>query len=131
MGGRGSSASGKSFRQTYQTVGVIAGVKVLRPLPPLHGKLPEESHRSNAYILLDDQGKFRMLRRYDNHHLLRLELAYHPERRLDPSGQDILHLHRYPSDNFGKRTPARLLAEREYRRFKRFFGEELRWTIKK
>ena len=55
------------------------GIPVLQPLPPLHGRLPEESHTSNAYILLHPDGTFRMLRWYDKRHLLRMELDYHPE----------------------------------------------------
>ena len=129
MGGRGMNASGRTFEETYRTVGHIGGIPVLQPLPPLHGRLPEESHTSNAYILLHPDGTFRMLRWYDKQHRLRMEIAYHREPSLDPSGA-ILHLHSYHPGDFSKRK-TRLLTERDYRRFRRFFGKELKWTTKK
>ena len=106
------------------------GIPVLQPLPPLHGRLPEESHTSNAYILLHPDGTFRMLRWYDKRHLLRMELDYHPEPTLSKDRLPILHIHRYRPNDFNERPP-RLLTEREYRRFRRFLGKQLRWTIKK
>lgn len=126
MGGRGTFAAGRKVAQTYQAVGSIEGVKILHPLAPLHGKLPEESHSSNAYILLDKEGNFRMFRWYDKRHRLRMELAYHREPALAPNASRILHIHRYRPGDFRGRTP-RLLTAREYNRFKRFFKEELRW----
>lgn len=131
MGGRGTYALGKTVKQCYETIGHLSGLPILRPIAPLHGKLPEESHRSKGYILQDENGRFRMLRLYNRHHLLRWEIAYHPERMLDSTGEPILHIHTYPPNDFRNRTPARLLTELEYKRFNRFFGEDLRWTIKK
>lgn len=113
MGGRGMNASGRTFKETYRTVGHIGGIPVLQPLPPLHGRLPEESHTSNAYILLHPDGTFRMLRWYDKRHHVRVEIAYHPEGELGSPRLPILHLHRYPADMSGKRVK-RLLTKREY-----------------
>lgn len=47
MGGRGTFASGNNVAYTYETVGKIAGVKIIRPIDRTKSlKLPEESHSS-------------------------------------------------------------------------------------
>ncbi len=94
MGGRGTYASGINVAYTYQTICKIAGVKVLIGLNGKHS-LPEESHSSSAYIKLDRFGNFYELRLYDKDHYLYFELAYHPERKIDPSGKPVLHYHTY------------------------------------
>ena len=47
MGGRGTFASGKNVAYSYETVGKIEGVKVLKGIGQARG-LPVESHSSNA-----------------------------------------------------------------------------------
>lgn len=57
MGGRGTFAAGNIVAYTYETIGKIAGVKVLAGLNGKHG-LPEEAHSSRAYIALKPDGTF-------------------------------------------------------------------------
>ena len=92
MGGRGTFASGNNVAYTYKTVGKINGVKVLQPQNSNNAlKLPEESHSSTAYLLLDKNGVFRQYREYNDRHEVVLEIGYHNEPVL---GQDkILHAH--------------------------------------
>ncbi len=52
MGGRGTFVSGKKVAYTYETVGKIDGVKILKGILGKHG-LPEEAHSSSAYIFLN------------------------------------------------------------------------------
>ena len=126
MGGRGSFAQGVSVPYSYQTVGYVDGVKVLVGTGNQHG-LPAESHSSMAYIKLSGNGAFREMRFYDKDHFLVKEIAFHPEKDLDPSRQAILHVHEYARDDFDHRTK-RLLRASEYRKYKRFFkGGVKRW----
>lgn len=53
MGGRGTYAAENNVAYTYETIGKIAGVKVLSGLNGKHG-LPEEAHSSRAYIKLSE-----------------------------------------------------------------------------
>ena len=64
MGGRGTFAAGNSVPFTYETVGKIAGVKVLQGLEGKHS-LPEEAHSSRAYIKLKPDGTFHEMRFYE------------------------------------------------------------------
>lgn len=85
MGGNGTFALGKMAQYRWETVGKIEGVKVLELKDRgLSRKLPEEAHSSRMYIQLHDDGTFSQLRIYDKWHRLRVEIGYHPERRLDP-----------------------------------------------
>ena len=104
MGGRGTYAAGNNVAYTYETIGKIAGVKVLSGLNGKHG-LPEEAHSSRAYIKLKRDGTFHEIRLYDKDHYLTFELAFHPEPNLDPSRKPILHYHLY--DRFFERTEPR------------------------
>ena len=36
-----------------------------------------------------------MYREYDDNHYLRFEIAYHPEKNIDPSRKPVLHIHEY------------------------------------
>ncbi len=121
MGGRGTYASGNNTPYSYETVGKIDGVKILQKLDKkASGGLPEEAHSSSAYILLNKDGNFRMYREYDDNHYLRFEIAYHPEKNIDPSRKPVLHAHDYKPDNFSDRV-ARPLTKAEYEKYKKFF----------
>ena len=85
MGGRGTFASGKNVAYTYETVGKIEDVKVLKGLGGRHS-LPEEAHSSSAYIKLKPNGTFHEMRIYDKEHYLVAEIAYHPEPKLTGNG---------------------------------------------
>lgn len=128
MGGRGTFASGNPAPYTYETVGTIDGVKVLRGIGDKHD-LPVEAHSSGAYIQLYPDRNFKMLRLFDSEHYLVKEIAYHPESTLDKSRKPILHIHEYPvHDDFSKRT-TRLMTEDEYNAFKKYFGGVDRWKL--
>ena len=94
MGGRGTFAAGNIVAYVYRTVGKIEGVKVLVGLNGKHG-LPEEAHSSRAYIKLKPDGTFHEMRIYDKDHYLKYEIAYHPEKNIDPSRNPVLHYHVY------------------------------------
>lgn len=121
MGGRGTFANGNKVAYTYETVDKIEGIKVLEKLDKnASGGLPEEAHSSSAYIMLNKDGEFRMYREYDDKHYLRFEIAYHPEKSIDPSRKPVLHVHEYKPDNFQDRN-ARPLTSEEYKKYKKYF----------
>lgn len=117
MGGRGTFAAGNSAPFTYETVGKIAGVKVLQGLEGKHG-LPEEAHSSRAYIKLKPDGTFHEMRFYDKDHYLLFEIAYHPEPHIDPSRAPVLHYHLY--DRLFNRSDAFKLTKPMKRHFKKY-----------
>lgn len=121
MGGRGTFAAGNSVAYRYETTDKIDGIKVLQKLDKrASGGLPEEAHSSSAYIMLNKEGKFRVYREYDNNHYLKFEIAYHPEKNIDPSRKPVLHVHEYQPGDFSNR-PARPLTKNEYEKYKKFF----------
>jgi len=127
MGGKGTYAIGNNVGYTYQTVGKIDGVKVLKGMGNLHD-LPVEAHSSAAYIKLKPNGEFSMMRFYDKSHYLVKEIAYHPEKYLDSSRKPILHIHEYEPGNLNNRQK-RLLIAQEYEKYKKYFGDNLRWKV--
>ena len=62
----------------------------------------------------------RMYREYDENHYLRFEIAYHPEKNIDPSRKPVLHVHEYKPDDFSNRK-ARPLTKEEYEKYKKYF----------
>lgn len=127
MGGRGTFAAGNPVPYSYETVGDIEGVKVLQGLNGKHG-LPESSHFSNAYIKLKKDGTFHEMRIYDNDHILRMEIAYHPEKILTGNNHiPVLHYHTY-DDRFSMnetgaffRSPAHRLPDELEKKYKKYF----------
>ena len=92
MGGRGTFASGNTVPYTYNTVGKIDGVKVLKPMDSSKSlKLPEEAHSSSSYVLLDKDNVFHQYREYNANHEVVLEIGYHHEKSLGKG--DVLHIH--------------------------------------
>lgn len=121
MGGRGTFATGNNVAYSYKTIDTIDGIKVLKKINEnASAGLPEEAHSGNAYIMLNTKGQFRMYREYDENHYLRFEIAYHPEKHIDPSRKPVLHVHEYKPDNFSDRA-ARPLTNAEYIKYKKFF----------
>ena len=120
MGGRGTFASGRDVAYTYETVGYIEGVKILRGVNKNVLGLPAEAHSSGAYIQLHPDGKFKMYREYDKEHFLTKEIACHPEFKLTGHHNPVLHIHEYKRDNFTERKP-RLLTQNEYEKYKKYF----------
>ena len=119
MGGRGTFASGNNVAYNYETVGKIAGVKVLKGIGGKHS-LPEEAHSSQAYIKLKSDGTFHEMRIYDKDHYLTHEIAYHGEHNISGNREEkVLHIHEY--DRNFHRTTARLLTDEEYKRYKKYF----------
>ncbi len=120
MGGRGTFAVGNTVAYTYETVGFIEGVKVLKGLNGKHG-LPEEAHSSTAYIKLKPDGTFHEMRIYDEEHYLMKEIAFHPEPELNNGNRkdNVLHIHEYQRDNFKDRKP-RLLRPEETEMYRKY-----------
>ncbi len=129
MGGRGTFASGNSVAYSYETVGKIEGVKVLKGIGGKHS-LPEEAHSSSAYIKLKPDGTFHEMRIYDKDHYLVAEIAYHAEYKFTGNNHEpILHIHEYDRNNFDDR-PSRRLTKEEYDRYKKYFkgiSENAKW----
>lgn len=121
MGGRGTYASGIKAKQLYKQVAIIGGIKVLAPSDSkLALKLPEESHKSKSYILLDSKGKFKQYREYNKNHKVIIDIDYHFEPKY---GKKILHIHEYSKAGVENRDKAkmRLLSDDELRKFKKLF----------
>lgn len=121
MGGRGTFATGKKVSYSYKTVAMINGVKVLEGFSGKHG-LPEESHSSSAYIKLNHDGTFKEMRIYDANHYTTIEIAYHPEPKLNNGNrsESILHVHEYSKPGDFKIRPAHKITKKEYEKYKPF-----------
>lgn len=129
MGGRGTFAIGNTPEHLlYKTVAKIEGVKVLDGILEINGvkvknpkhNLPEESKSSGAYIKLNKDGSFRMMRFYNASHEAAWEIAYHAERNIDKSGKAVLHYHFY-GQNFhrGDAIKATKAMKKRYKKFLR------------
>ena len=127
MGGRGTFAAGNPVPYTYQTIDYIEGVKVLEGINGKHS-LPKSSHSSEAYIKLKPDGTFHEMRIYDKNHILKMEIAYHPEKSLTGDNHTpILHYHTY-DDRFSKnstgsftRSNPQLLTKEMLKKYKKYF----------
>lgn len=124
MGGRGTFASGNQVAYTYNTVGYIDGVKILKPIDSSKSlKLPEEAHSSSSYILLDKDNVFHQYREYNANHEVILEIGYHHEKSLGKGDILHIHIHQKPGiDNHNdSTTEKRKLNRAEYQKYKKFF----------
>ena len=123
MGGRGTFASGNTVAYTYKTVGKIEGVKILSGIDGKHD-LPVEAHSSTAYIKLHSDGNLNMLRIYDSDHYLTMEIAYHPERKLTGTSENVLHVHYY--DRNLNRTKAAYLDRNTFEKYRKYL-KGMKW----
>jgi len=124
MGGRGTFAVGRNVAYTYETVGFIDGVKILRPMDERKAlKLPEEAHSSSSYVLLDRDGVFHQYREYNSNHEVVLEVGYHHEKALGKGDILHIHIHQKPGIDYHKdpTTAKRKLTKEEYQRYKKYF----------
>lgn len=113
MGGRGTFASGKQVGYTYNTVGKIDGIKVLKGIQGKHG-LPEEAHSSNAYISLYPNGSVKQIRLYNANLTAKTDIEYSMHQ-----GKLSLHAHDYLN---GVRQSPRNLTTNEYEKYIKYFG---------
>ena len=135
MGGRGTFAAGKSVSYTYgidtefSPDGKFYGVKVLKGIEGSgkHG-LPESSHSSMAYLKMNPDRTFNMMRIYDNEHNLRLEIAYHSEQSIAKGKSKVLHYHVYGKEfskneksSFSRTTKVLHKNSKIYKRYEKFF----------
>lgn len=134
MGGRGTFAANNPVAYTYEVDtsfpgGKFEGVKVLKGIPDF-GKhqLPESSHSSTAYLKMNPDGTFNMIRVYDKNHRLRLEIAYHPEGKLAKGKGSVLHYHVYSPEfsqtkngKFTRTTEKIHKNSKLYKQFKKYF----------
>ena len=134
MGGRGTFAAGNPVAYEYQVDtsyvdGKFEGVKVLKGVQG-SGKhqLPESSHSSMAYLKMNPDGTFNMMRIYDKKHILRLEIAYHPEPKLAKGKGSVLHYHVYSpefsltkKEDFTRTTKLMRKNSRLNNKYKKYF----------
>jgi hypothetical protein len=113
MGGRGTFASGNTVPYTYNTVGKIDGIKVLKGMQGKHG-LPEEAHSSNAYISLHPNGSVKQIRLYNSNLTAKTDIEYSMHQ-----GKLSLHAHDYIN---GVRQPPRNLTPTEYEKYIKYLG---------
>lgn len=122
MGGRGTFASGNNVAYTYETVGYIEGVKVLQPKNASRSfKIPEESHLSSSYIVLDKTGKFRQYREYNSDHLPVFEIGYHFEEGISKRGESVFHYHEFSSPGIENRGKAKPITSELFKKYKKYF----------
>ena len=124
MGGRGTFASGNTVPYTYNTVGKIDGVKILKPMDSSKSlKLPEEAHSSSSYVLLDKDNVFHQYREYNSNHEVVLEIGYHHEKSLGKGDVLHIHIHQKPGIDYHNdpTTEKRKLNHAEYQKYKKFF----------
>ncbi len=135
MGGRGTFAAGNSVAYSYEVDtafsedGKFHGVKVLKGMKDSgkHG-LPESSHSSKAYLKMNPDGTFNMMRIYDNNHNLRLEIAYHSEQSIAKGKSKVLHYHIYGKEfsqkaksPFDRTTKVLHKNSKIYKQYQKFF----------
>lgn len=113
MGGRGTFAAGKIVPYTYETVGKIHDIKILKGTNGKHG-LPEEAHSSGAYISLHPNGNTKQLRVYNKNLTAKTDIEYSVHQ-----GKMTFHAHDYVN---GIRQPARSLTSEEKRLYGKYFG---------
>ena len=113
MGGRGTFASGKNVPYTYETIGRIENIKILRGLKGVHG-LPREEHSSNAYIILHTNGNTKQMRIYNADLTVKKDIEYSIHQ-----GKLTFHAHDYVH---GIRQLARFLRPEEKQKYEKYFG---------
>lgn len=86
--------------------------------------LPDYSHTPNRIYVKTGVNGFREMRVYGEDGKLKLEIAFHPERNLDKSGEFVLHYHEY--DDTLERTPAKPITREIYEKYKKYLNH---WGI--
>lgn len=99
MASRGSIArNGRYMDDEYETVEVLPhGEEVLEGNGRSHS-MPDYSHSANSiYIVKDELGRFRAMRVYDENHMPIIEIAHHPESKINHGNRKdpIWHMHVY------------------------------------
>ncbi len=122
MGGRGTFAAGKNVAYQYETVGNIEGVKVLRKMTG-RNKNPEESHSSEAYIILDRYGDVKQFRKFRNDHTPEFDIDYQHEPNIGKVGKSY-HIHYYGSQYKNGRSGAIPISEKELSKYKKYFNKD-------
>ena len=121
MGGRGAfSKSGGFTRKEYETVGEVAGVKVIESVDKKRKKdnLPYYSNTpGTSYIKLDSDGHFQQLRIYADDRRPLLDVDYGIDTPLTGDNKEF-HAHDWTD---GHRGPGRHLTDDEMTRFSKYF----------
>ncbi len=97
MSSRGSKAKNGHVTTTeYKATHVFSsGAKILVGQDKQHHSLPDFSHTPNRVYVKYDEGKFREMRIYDSEGKAFLEIAHHPEPKLNHGDREhaIWHFH--------------------------------------
>lgn len=124
MGGRGTFSIGKGVPFAYKTVDKIYKTKILQPMDDSKSyKLPEESHSSSSYVLLDKTGVFHQYRKYNKDHKVVLEIGYHVEASLGKGKILHVHIHNKPGVDYHNQAKKEKIYPGHpiYERYKKYF----------
>ncbi len=121
MSSRGSKAKNNRFTgDEYWTTEVLShGEEVLEGYEHVHS-MPDYSHSANSvYIVKDELGHFRTMRVYDEDHMPIIEIAHHPESRINHGNRKdpIWHMHVYKKGDL-EHNPAQLISKEIEERYK-------------
>ena len=118
MGGRGAFLRKKASERIpeYKSVGIIEGIKVLKPVKG-QNNLPAMSNTPGTrYLLMDDNNNFKQLRIYDNSRHLVVDIDYGHS----PNGSDILHIHFWKG---GRSNNVRNLTSKDLKKYGRILRQ--------
>lgn len=98
MASRGAKAKNGHFPDVeYETLEVLThGEKVIKGTGTKHN-MPDYSHSKNSVYVIKSEGEFRAMRIYGENHEPIVELARHPEARLNSGNREekVWHMHIY------------------------------------
>ncbi len=102
MSSRGSVAkNGHYMDDEYETKYILShGEKVIEGIGRNHS-MPDYSHSPDTIYVIYKKGVFHAMRIYGADHMPIIEIAYHPEPKLNHGDRDhsIWHMHVYEKDN--------------------------------
>ena len=125
MASRGSVArNGRIMDDEYSTVDVLRhGEKVIEGFGA-HHTMPDYSHSPNAVYVIRREGKFKALRVYDENNTPIIEIAYHPEAKLNNGNRKdpIWHMRVYKKGDL-THSPAQLITAEIEAKYKHYLED--------
>ena len=100
MSSRGSVAvNGHYMNNEYKIIEILQnGEKIIEGLGNNHS-MPDYSFSQNSIYIIKKKGEFHAMRIYRKNHEPVIEIAHHPEPRLNKGNRndDVWHMHKYES----------------------------------